>query len=740
MDDEKWLTQESQLQKKFENIKINYVPCETLSVTVLRGRNISVGFFHDIVDTPDPQVYVACDAAEGRKNFKTEVARNQRNPEWNTTFTFVLSDKPPVVKVDVYEEDKFKPDPLLGSGEIDAKDLKHGETKLETISLGKHGEIDIALKKGLSKMPDFRLSLGLCKEEKQFRVARKPKTMQALRKVLGQEGPNSLQETPTIGVAISGGGYRAVATSCGAVEALAESNLLDTLMYISGLSGSSWYVSTTYLHRALGSLRSIIEHHDWLRKQMESSLARYLYDLSFHARYREYKAYKEMHGQPTTFVDFYGLALGETLLGKDYLSTPLSSLQGYVESGDVPYPILACAHVRDHLPMSEFWDEVEMHPYEISMPAYGINMDTKQFGSSWRNGVLQQSLPEQPLHYLMATSGSAFAIMWSKLDEKQEYEANLSNYIDSLQKHYDETGEIKNGEDESSDDDEDIEEKSDIREVVEAEKNFASEEDDWLEEIKRQAATGSKGEPIDLENGFNSRGIILQRTAKVKNCSSGYRPLSKFCFNGDDVKTKEKASKRMKRIMSTTKSNISLCDAALGCNLPSIQLLRPQRNVDVLICIDCGNYYADESLSLELFATVAKQAHDHGIKFPRVSLEEIMADRFREFYIFEDEDDPDCPVVLWFTLSNAKFRELENPPRRPGYPQPDEADEGKEKFNLFNIFPDTSDYGTLRLSFTPIVFDRLRELMRFNIMENIEAVKEKIAGKVKQMNAKTKQK
>lgn len=43
--------------------------------------------------------------------------------------------------------------------------------------------------------PDFRLSLGLCENERIFRKKRKPRTMVALQKFLGDdEGPNTLDE------------------------------------------------------------------------------------------------------------------------------------------------------------------------------------------------------------------------------------------------------------------------------------------------------------------------------------------------------------------------------------------------------------------------------------------------------------------------------------------------------------------------------------------------------------------
>ncbi|XP_039256233.2 cytosolic phospholipase A2-like [Styela clava] len=724
MTDEEWIKDEKKYQQKINDLKVPYKPCMTISVSVLCGRNISVGLLHDLVDIPDPQVYVSCAEAASRKDFKTKIARDQHHPVWNETFTFVLSEKKNLtanIKIDLYEEDQYKFDPHLGSATLSTDDLEIGKPKYTTLVFGKHGQVDIKLLKQWRVTPDFHLSLGLCTEELKYRLARKPKTKEAIRKFLGEEnGPTTLSETPTIGLAISGGGYRAVATSCGAMEALAESNMLDTLMYFAGLSGSSWYLSSAYLHKSLANLQTLFEHHDWLRKQMEYSLYNYLFDMSFHKRYRKYREFKVKNHQPITFVDFYGMTLGETFLDKQNTSVPFSALKAYVETAEVPFPIISCAHVRENMPMSEFWDEVEMTPFQVSLPGYGINVSTENFNSRFCNGILLDRLPEPPLHYIMGSSGSAFAIMNHKMKDKNEIAAELWEYIDAHQQN---TLQTQTGQTTEVICDDELEPPS-PREL-----NFASREDKWLESLTIRESTDSNSNIMKQE--FGTRGSWLVRTARVRNCAVGCRSLRKFRFDTNVVQGD--ASKRARKTMSVDNSNIALCDAALGCNLPSIHVMRPQRKVDILLVVDCSNYLNETSLQMELFATVQSQVHEHGIKFPRISLSEIAKSPFREFYIFEDEEDPKCPIVFWFTLSNAKFKSLQNPHRRSGYPQPDAVDSGQEKFNNFSIYPESSDFGTLRTSFTPLTFDRIRELMRFNIMNNMWIVKEKIANKVKQM-------
>ena len=72
----------------------------------------------------------------------------------------------------------------------------------------------------------------------------------------------------------------------------------------------------------------------------------------------------------------------------------------------------------------------------------------------------------------------------------------------------------------------------------------------------------------------------------------------------------------------------------------------------------------------------AAHAWQSGLKFPKFNhVKEITEQRPKEFFVFPG-DGEGCPTVLWFTLSNANFKKLEN------Y-QPRSSEEAPCKFLLF---------------------------------------------------------
>ena len=55
--------------------------------------------------------------------------------------------------------------------------------------------------------------------------------------------------------------------------------------------------------------------------------------------------------------------------------------------------------------------------------------------------------------------------------------------------------------------------------------------------------------------------------------------------------------------------------------------------------------------------SAVRLANIGGCKFPPVDLEKIKHEKPKELYIFEDENDPECPIIFWFLLDTAKFRQ-----------------------------------------------------------------------------------
>lgn len=64
-----------------------------------------------------------------------------------------------------------------------------------------------------------------------------------------------------------------------------------------------------------------------------------------------------------------------------------------------------------------------------------------------------------------------------------------------------------------------------------------------------------------------------------------------------------------------------------------------------------------------------RAARAHGLKFPKIDLQELKDDPRGEMHVFEDKTDPECPTVIWLTLSNKeykKFTDVKQPESRPG--------------------------------------------------------------------------
>ena len=128
-----------------------------------------------------------------------------------------------------------------------------------------------------SPNPSLRFGLDLCLDEKQFLSERKCRISDGITALLGADrGPKNANEVvtvtslnfyyrkiyekccnvklllissliffhsfqcPRICLMTSGGGFRAMIAYCGAYKAMHDSGIMDTVTYISALSGSSW--------------------------------------------------------------------------------------------------------------------------------------------------------------------------------------------------------------------------------------------------------------------------------------------------------------------------------------------------------------------------------------------------------------------------------------------------------------------------------------------------------------------
>jgi phospholipase A2 len=93
----------------------------------------------------------------------------------------------------------------------------------------------------------YREGTALSEEEQVFISKRKHLQKQAFAKFIGEDPKNiDERDIPVVGLASSGGGYRAMIGLTGYLNAMKKSGALDCVMYFAGVSGSCWTMALYY--------------------------------------------------------------------------------------------------------------------------------------------------------------------------------------------------------------------------------------------------------------------------------------------------------------------------------------------------------------------------------------------------------------------------------------------------------------------------------------------------------------
>lgn len=213
-----------------------------------------------------------------------------------------------------------------------------------------------------------RVSNDICDEEKAFLEKRKHATKIALARYLGiPEEEVHPDDVPCIAMVGSGGGLRALVAGTGSMLAAAEDGLFDCVTYTAGVSGSCWLQSL--FNSSLGERR--------LDKLVDHLKAR----IGIHIAY-PVDALSALNSAPTNkflltgfveklkgdrnaeigLVDIYGLLLAARLLvpkgelGVNNRDLKISNQRDYIKNGENPMPIYTA--VRHEIPiMEELSDE-----------------------------------------------------------------------------------------------------------------------------------------------------------------------------------------------------------------------------------------------------------------------------------------------------------------------------------------------------------------------------------------------
>ncbi|KAG4429840.1 hypothetical protein IFR05_014678 [Cadophora sp. M221] len=208
-----------------------------------------------------------------------------------------------------------------------------------------------------------RVSSELCGEEKEFRAKRKKVTKAALAKYLGLlEEEIHPDDVPTIALVGSGGGLRALVAGTGSMLATSEDGLFDCATYTAGVSGSCWLQAL--FNSSLGGRRmdKMVDH---LKARIGVHIAYppvalAALNLAPTNKFLLSGFVEKLKGDPNSdfgLVDVYGLLLAARLLvpkgeiGVDDKDLKISNQREKIKHGEGPMPIYTA--VRHEIPIIE---------------------------------------------------------------------------------------------------------------------------------------------------------------------------------------------------------------------------------------------------------------------------------------------------------------------------------------------------------------------------------------------------
>ncbi|KAJ8376137.1 hypothetical protein SKAU_G00067170 [Synaphobranchus kaupii] len=685
-----------------------------LKVTVVRAENVTKGSLGDLLDTPDPYVelFIPC-APETRK--RTRHIDNNVNPEWNETFEFVLDPNQENMLEMTLMDANYVVDETLGTASYSISKVKTEQPELVILPIGNTTKVYLEMSLQVCSSMDLRFSLALCDKEKLFRQTRGERVMLGIKKLLSTEKarylPTSLQEVPVIAIMGSGGGFRAMVGFSGVIKALYESGVLDCAMYMAGLSGSTWYMSTLYSHPDFPTTGPQ-EINQELMKSVSCSPLRLL--LPQHIKhYIQALWSKKATGQPVTFTDIFGMLIGDTLI-PGRMDTKLSQMADKVSEGQCPLPLFTCLHVKPDVSELMFADWVEFSPYEIGMAKYGTFMTPDLFGSKFFMGTAVKHYEENPLHFLMGVWGSAFSILFNRVLGVKGTTAG-STMEEELEQ-------IKPehivGEESLDNDEEQHETSSGVEDEYHRQAQAS-----WVQRMLTSLVSDS--------TLFNTR---EGRAGKVHNFMRGLRlntavPLSPF---GDrvcqtpvedelDAVTDPDEFDRIYEPLDVKSKKIHVVDSGLTFNLPYPLILRPQRGVDLIISFDFSARPCDSSPPFKELLLAEKWARMNKLAFPKIDPKVFDREGLKECYIFKpNRGERNCPTVIHFVLANINFRNF----KYPGVPRNTEQEREYADFDIFDD-PETP-YSTFNFQYSNQAFTQLHDLMEFNTLNNIEVIKNAI--------------
>ncbi len=257
-----------------------------------------------------------------------------------------------------------------------------------------------------SEVAKVRIDNALLSEEK---VAIKRRLSLAKNKLNNLFG--SISSAPKVAIIASGGGLRASLAMLGALSGMEKAGLLDMVLWVSSLSGSTWSLGA-WMQMLIKESVTVEAYSNNFIKLIQNSyittITRQELDLIV-----QLLLVNVVFNMPISLIDLYGGFLANRLLsdfGRRRQVQRLSEQMKVMRSGRYPIPIYTSVsgignHYKHWYAFTPW--EVSLEPEEVegdgfSIPSWGL-------GREYDKGLSIDYKPEKTLGFDFGTFGSAFS-------------------------------------------------------------------------------------------------------------------------------------------------------------------------------------------------------------------------------------------------------------------------------------------------------------------------------------------
>uniref|UniRef100_A0A8C2KB16 PLA2c domain-containing protein n=1 Tax=Cyprinus carpio TaxID=7962 RepID=A0A8C2KB16_CYPCA len=238
---------------------------------------------------------------------------------------------------------------------------------------------------------EVRIGHSLNEEEEEFVARRRNTVLQCLQKFKIRCSQNAV---PNIALLGSGGGQRAMVGLLGSLVQLDKAGLLDCILYLSGVSGSTWCMASLYQEADWSTKLETVK--DKIIRRLSGPGVRWTDAL---AKLKKYYYGKDIF----SLTDVWAVMLVTTYV-KEIDECKLS--EQWEQHSKDPFPIYTvidkqCKQREEGDP----WFEIS--PHEAGYSLIGAFVETSSFGSKFKNTMKKQD--EMDMLYLQALCSSVLA-------------------------------------------------------------------------------------------------------------------------------------------------------------------------------------------------------------------------------------------------------------------------------------------------------------------------------------------